>query len=166
MPNRAAPTLTVTFHKVGPPRRNAWWEAVRPTGGRVRGGYMPIGRGRIPHDLGHMASESHFGIEDGFWGLLARGATFKRGTDRRPTATGRALIARHRAGLDEAETIGNAHHWAWVMDRPTPAQPTFDRLAELWSSTPDGGTLTVCWPSLDVAPGREAAAPVASRRGR
>ena len=37
---------------------------------------MPIGRGRIPHDLGHMATEAHLGITDGFWGLLARGATF------------------------------------------------------------------------------------------
>ena len=40
---------------------------------------MPIGRGRIPHDLGHMATEAHFGITDGFWGLLARGATFDQG---------------------------------------------------------------------------------------
>jgi hypothetical protein len=51
----------------------------------IRGGYMPIGRGVIPHDLVHFATEAHFGIEDGFWGLLARGATFTRGTGgRRP----------------------------------------------------------------------------------
>ena len=53
-------------------RPRAWWEAVRKTGGRVTGGHMPIGRGRIPHDLGHMATEAHLGIADGFWGLLAQ----------------------------------------------------------------------------------------------
>jgi len=39
---------------------------------------MPVGRGRIPHDLGHMATEAHLGITDGVWGLLARGATLKQ----------------------------------------------------------------------------------------
>jgi len=27
---------------------------------------MPIGRGVIPHDLGHMATEAHLGIDHGF----------------------------------------------------------------------------------------------------
>jgi len=27
---------------------------------------MPIGRGLIPHDLGHMATEAHLGIDHGF----------------------------------------------------------------------------------------------------
>jgi hypothetical protein len=74
---RSAPTLLVTFHKVMTPRPTAWWEARRRTGGTCRGGYMPIGRGIIPHDLGHMVSEASLGIDDGFWGLLARGATFR-----------------------------------------------------------------------------------------
>ena len=52
---------------------------------------MPIGRGVIPHDLKHLAAEAHFGIEDVFWGLLARGATFKRGTAQRPTRRSRVL---------------------------------------------------------------------------
>src|SRR5215204_179814 len=43
------PSLTVTFHRVDGSSPSAWWEAVRPTGGRFRGAYMPIGRGRIPH---------------------------------------------------------------------------------------------------------------------
>src|SRR4051812_31102893 len=93
---RPRPRLVVTFHKVLKPRPCAWWEAVRPPGGRIRGGYMPIGRGVIPHDLGHMATEGHFQIDDGFWGMLARGATFKRGTEQRVTRPGRALIAANR----------------------------------------------------------------------
>ena len=107
---------------------------------------MPIGRGVIPHDLVHFAAEAHFGIEDGFWGLLARGATFKRGTDRRPTRPGRALIAENREGLNAAEHTGNAHHTLWLEGKPTPVSPTFDHLAERWLATPDNGTLTVYWP--------------------
>ena len=93
---RPDPTLVVTFHRVDGRSPHAWWEAVRTTRGRIRGGYMPIGRGRIPHDLGHLATEAHFGIRDGFWGLLARGATFDHGTDQRRTRPGRRLIRDHR----------------------------------------------------------------------
>ncbi|MGI9029632.1 MAG: hypothetical protein ACR2HP_06545 [Ilumatobacteraceae bacterium] len=101
--------LTVTFHReVHGGRARSWWEAVRPTGGRVRGGYMPIGRGIIPHDLGHLVAESHLGIDDGIWGLLARGATFKRGTDRRPTRRGRALVAAHRDALHAHGLLADA----------------------------------------------------------
>lgn len=114
---------------------------------------MPLGRGIIPHDLGHLVAESHLGIADGFWGLLARGATFKRGTDRRPTRRGRALVATHRAALHAAEQIGNGHHWAWVMGRSTPVGAAFDRVAERWAEVPDdGGTLTVSWPTLQFDP--------------
>ena len=147
MDRRPRPTLVVTFHRHD---RAAWWEAVRPTRGRVVGGFMPIGRGRIPHDLGHMATEAHFGIADGFWGLLALGATFDHGTRQRPTKPGRQLIRDHRAGLEAAEALGNQHHFAWRDGEPTPVGPTFDRLATLWDDTPDGGTLTIRWPSLGV----------------
>jgi hypothetical protein len=144
---RSRPSLTITFHKVLSPRPHAWWEAERRTGGIIRGGYMPIGRGVIPHDLVHFATEAHFGIEDGFWGLLARGATFKRGTDRRETRPGRELVAQNRAGLNVAEHWGNAHHTLWVDGKPTPVSSTFNRLAEQWSALPDKGTLTVYWPT-------------------
>ena len=103
--------LTITFRKVLSPSPHAWWEAERRTGGKVRGGYMPIGRGVIPHDLVHFATEAHLGIEDGFWGMLARGATFKRGTDQRVTRPGRTLIAEHRAGLNAAKS------WATPITR-------------------------------------------------
>jgi hypothetical protein len=151
MAARRSTRLTVTFHKVLAPRPAAWWEAVRPTGGRIRGGYMPIGRGVIPHDLGHMATEGHLGISDGFWGLLARGATFRHGTDRRPTRPGRALVAANRSAVHAAETLGNQHHRAWTMGEPTPVRPTFDRLAVHWSRLPDGGQMTIAWPSLDIS---------------
>ena len=112
---------------------------------------MPIGRGRIPHDLGHMATEAHLGIRDGFWGLLARGATFDHGTRQRRTRPGRQLIRENRAALHAAEQLGNHHHFAWANGQPTPVAPTFDDLAARWENTPDGGTLTVQWPTLEVS---------------
>ncbi len=151
MSPRREPTLVVTFHKAEGRSPSAWWEAVRPSRGRFRGGYMPIGRGRIPHDLGHMATEGQLGIRDGFWGLLARGATFDHGTEQRPTRPGRQLVRQHRAGLHVAEQLGNHHHSAWVDGRATPIAPTLDRLAALWENTPEGGTLTIHWPTLEVA---------------
>ena len=148
---RPTPRLTVTFHKVGGRTPHAWWEAVRPTRGRITGGYMPIGRGRIPHDLAHMAAEAHLDIGHGFWALLARGATYSHGTQQRPTKPGRRLVRENRAALGSAEALGNEHHFAWTQGSPTPVAPTFDRLAELWDATPDGSSLTIRWPSLDVA---------------
>jgi hypothetical protein len=102
------------------------------------------------------------GLEFGFWGLLARGATFRRGTDRRRTRPGRALIADHRPDLLQAEALGNAHHQAWLEGRPTAMGPTFDRLARLWEGLPDGGALRVDWPTLAV--GSEAADKDRARR--
>ena len=150
MPRRQQPQLTVTFHKAGGHSPSAWWEAVRPTRGKVVGGYMPIGRGRIPHDLGHMATEAHFGVDHGFWGLLARGATFRHGTRQRRTKPGRQLILDNRGALEAAEALGNEHHVAWIAGQPTPVAPAFERLAARWQAIPDGGTMTVHWPTLEI----------------
>ena len=130
------------------------------TGGRITGGHMPIGRGVIPHDLGHMATEAVLGLDFGFWGLLARGATFRRGTDRRRTRPGRALIAQHRAELERAEALGNAHHTAWRSGHDTPVRSAFDRFADLWHAVPEGGQLIVEWPSLSVTPSLPERTPV------
>jgi hypothetical protein len=160
--NRPAPKrLTVTFHKVDEPRRSAWWEAVRPTGGRMTGGHMPIGKGVIPHDLAHLVTEGHLGIDDGVWGLLARGATFSRGTSRRATNPGRQLVRDHRGELHHAEQLGNHHHFAWVDGHPTEVGASFERFATAWTALPHGGTLTVEWPSLELR-----VSPHRSRRSR
>jgi hypothetical protein len=98
-----------------------------------------------------MATEAHFSIRDGFWGLLARGATFDHGTRQRRTRPGRQLIRENRAALHAAEQLGNHHHFAWANGQPTPVAATFDSLAALWENTPDGGTLTVRWPTLEVS---------------
>jgi hypothetical protein len=106
-----------------------------------------------------MAAEAHFGITDGFWGLLGRGATFNHGTQQRPTRPGRQLIHDNRAALRAAEAVGNEHHFAWAAGKPTPVAPVFDRLARLWDELPDGGTLTVVWPTLAVVDAHDAHRP-------
>jgi len=140
----------VTFHKIGTDRPTAWWEAVRKSGGVVRGGYMPIGCGVIPHDLAHMATESVLGLTDGCWGLLARGATYRHGTRQRATRRGRELIRDNRVRLHEAEQLGNHRHGTWMRGAATPVGPVFERLAAAWSAVPQGGQLVVCWPTLDI----------------
>jgi hypothetical protein len=142
-------TVTFTKHEDGH-QPAASWEAVSPGGRRERGAYMPIGRGRIPHDLAHLLVEGHLGIDDGVWGLLARGATYKRGTSRRPTEPGRAIVRDNREALDHAEGLGNHHHHAWRNGEPTEVASTFERFAAAWRALPGGGTLTVEWPSLEL----------------
>ncbi|HEY3484128.1 MAG TPA: hypothetical protein VGK49_02035 [Ilumatobacteraceae bacterium] len=160
----ARPDLTVTFHKVASARPTAWWEAVRRTGGVVRGGYMPIGRGVIPHDLAHMAAESVLGLRHGFWGLLALGATYRHGTRQRATRNGRLLVREHRQQLDAAERLGNHHHDLWVSGKSTPVGAIFDQLAAAWSAVPDEASLVVTWPMLDfVSPEANDALPTTRR---
>ena len=68
---------------------------------------MAAGAG-LPHDLAQYVVEATFGVTTGFWGLVARGATFKS-TGRRITKPGRALVVAHRASLDAAERLAGEH---------------------------------------------------------
>lgn len=124
---------------------------------------MPVGKGGVPHDLVHLVVEAHYRETDGFWGLLARGATFKRGTTRKPTRAGRELVRAHRRELHENEQRGNAHHGAWRDGRPTPVAPALDRLARLWRTVPPGGALMVSWPSLEAEALTSTSPPVRTR---
>ena len=64
--------------------------------------------------------------------------------------SGRRSSSQRSLTTDQAEAIGNEHHFAWAQGKPTPVAPTFERLATLWEATPDGATLTVEWPSLEI----------------
>src|SRR5690606_41112188 len=69
-PNR---TMRVTFHKRG---RGCGWTALRPPRTVVPGPTMAAG-GDLPHDLYTFVIEYALGIEHGFWGAVAAGATFR-----------------------------------------------------------------------------------------
>jgi len=140
--------VLVTFRKMIE-KRVTTWDATRSGRNHVPGTTMALGRGRLPHDLIQMIVEGAVGIERGFWGSVAAGATFKS-TGRKRTKPGRAVIVRNRAAIAQAEHIVAEHLYRWERGLPTPAAAHFDELGRQWESLRDGGQLTIEWPSLRV----------------
>jgi hypothetical protein len=108
--------------------------------------------GDLPHDLSTFVIEATLGIDHGFWGCVADGATF-RSLGRKRTTPGRAIIHRHRQELDEAERRVNEVYFAWRRGEMTPASRELDQALTRWRQVPNGGELVVEW----VDPGRRRA---------
>ena len=140
--------VQVTFCKLVEARVTTW-EAVRGKRTHIPGTTMALGRGGLPHDLIQLIVEGSLGIEQGFWGSVAAGATFKS-TGRKRTRPGRAVIAANRAVIAEAEGIVGEHLARWEQGFPTPAARHFDEVSRHWDSLADGGRVTIEWPSLRV----------------
>lgn len=104
----------------------------------------------LPHDLAQFVVEAALGLEEGFWNLVANGATFKS-LGRRPTKPGRQLIADHRAELNQAEGIVNDHVAAWRDGNPTPLGPALDAMLARWRALQVGEELVVEWPTRRLA---------------
>jgi hypothetical protein len=102
--------------------------------------------GDLPHDLYTFVIEDHLQIEHGFWGCVAAGATFKT-LGRRVTPQGREVIARHLGDLDAAEQQVNEIYFAWRAGVPTALDLELDAMLERWRVLPDGGELTLEWPT-------------------
>jgi hypothetical protein len=94
--------------------RRCSWRAEGPGRRRVRGSTMAARSARtdLPHDLAQFVVEAGFGLEHGFWNLVANGATF-HSIGRRPTKPGRQLVAAYRAELNEVEKVVNTQVQAW-----------------------------------------------------
>jgi hypothetical protein len=105
----------------------------------------------LPHDLVTFVVERELGLNGGFFNLTAHGGIF-RSSRRRFTRPGRALIAAHRADLDEAERTVNTTANAWRAGRPTPA---LDAAAEEWSGLAVGESIELTWLTLPL-PGSSA----------
>lgn len=144
MPARTLDGVEIAFTK-GKGGRTCGWTALRPPRTRVPGPVMAAG-GDLPHDLFTYVIEGALGIEHGFWGCLADGATF-RTTGRKRTPQGRAVIARNAAALDEAEVRVNDVYFAWRRGEPTPVGAELDAMLERWSALGEGESLVVGWPS-------------------
>ncbi len=138
--------MTVTFHKRG---RTCAWTALRPPRTVVPGSTMAAGAD-LPHDLATFVLELALGIEHGFWGCVADGATF-RSLGRRRTPQGKAVIARHVVELDVAEVRVNDVFFAWRAGRPTPVDGALDAMLEHWRGLGDGESLVVTWPAAASA---------------
>jgi hypothetical protein len=153
--------METAFFKPGEKHRLCQWTAVRGRRTVVAGSVMAAGRD-IPHDLAQYVVEAALGIRHGFWGLVARGATFKS-TGRRVTRPGRALVVAHRAELDEAERLAGEHVDRWRRHVPTPAGPHLDAALDGWRRLAVGDRLVFRWPD---ATGAIVPAPVAAQAGR
>jgi len=123
----------------------AGWDATRNKRTRVPGTCMAAGKS-IPHDLAQYVIEASAGYHDGFWDLVARGATFKS-TGRRRTKPGRAVIAAHRDELAGAEELAGLHMGLWRARRPSPVTDDLDRALAQWNELLPGQRLVFSWPS-------------------
>ena len=137
--------MRVTFRKNE--QGQCYWAAVRAKRTRVPGCVMGgrVGPGRLPHDLAQFVVEAGLGLRHGFWGLVADGATF-RSMDKRRTREGRAVIAAHRAELNDAEARVNAEAHVLEAGGASPLREEWDRVVALWAALPEGGTLELEWP--------------------
>lgn len=140
--------MRVTFTKSVEQRRSIW-EAVRGKRSRVPGTAMALGRGDLPHDLSQMVVEGTLGLEFGFWGCVAVGATFKS-MGRKQTRPGMAVIAKHRRELAEAEQLAGEHTRRWTAGKQTPAADKLAEVDAVWRALGDGESLTILWPTLDL----------------
>jgi hypothetical protein len=126
-------------------RRLAAWEARRGKRTRVPGTIMAAGKS-IPHDLAQYVIEASTGYHNGFWDLVAQGATFKS-TGRRRTKPGRAMIAEHRPELAGAEQLAGLHLAQWHAQRPSPVTDALNRAFAQWEALTPQQRLTFEWPS-------------------
>jgi hypothetical protein len=101
--------------------------------------------GDLPHDLYTFVIEDALGIEYGFWGCIAAGATFKT-LGRKRTPQGKAVITRHLHDLDDAETRVNEIYFAWRAGQPTPLDIELDSMLSRWRALADGEELVLAWP--------------------
>lgn len=100
--------------------------------------------GDLPHDLYTFVIEGALGLEHGFWGCVAAGATF-RTLGRKQTPQGKAVIARHLDDLDDAETRVNAIYFTWRAGEPTPLDDELNSMLSRWRALTDGEELTLRW---------------------
>jgi hypothetical protein len=101
---------------------------------------------RIPHDLAQYVIEAATGYRNGFWDLIAKGATFKS-TGRRRTKPGRAVIAEHRAELAGAERLAGLHLELWKTGDASPVSDALSRAFDQWKGLSAGDRLAFDWPS-------------------
>jgi hypothetical protein len=98
----------------------------------------------LPHDLNTFVIEQALGMERGFWGSVARGATF-RSLGRKRTPQGKSVIAANVDALDAAEQQVNAVHSAWRAGEETPFDAELDDMLRRWRALAEGDELVLEW---------------------
>jgi hypothetical protein len=120
------------------------WTATPPNRRTFQGTTMASGRD-LPHDLGQFVVEATLRLDQGFWGLLANGASFKSVPGRRTTRPGRALARVHHEALADVESIVNSHVDAWRGGAYTPVAPALDHMYARWRALAADDRLTLDW---------------------
>ena len=133
------------FFKPSEKRPGCAWVAFRAKRSIVPGTHMAAGRS-LPHDLAQYVIEAATGYTHGFWGLLARGATYKT-TGRKVTKPGRAIIVAHRAELVASEVLAGEHLYYWAAGRVTPVTEALDAALEQWRALTLDERLVYEWPA-------------------
>jgi hypothetical protein len=129
-------------------RRYVTWEAAPHR--RVTARYScAAGRWELPTDLGQLVVEGALAMRDGFWGSVAKGATFRSAAKKR-TNHGRSVILTNRTALDDAERTTHEHVDRWRTGQPTPFAAALDEMDRIWQALPRGQDLVIEWPSLRV----------------
>lgn len=147
--------MVVTFRKLAE-QRLVTWTAVRGKRTKVPGATMALGRpDQLPHDVVQLIAEAVAGVDRGFWGSIAAGATFRSCRVKR-TRPGRAVIAANRSEIKAAEHIAGDHVERWIRGDETPAAAHLDELTSVWAVMGDGEELTIEWPTLRRLPSRQA----------
>lgn len=136
--------MRVQFYKIDGGRL-CGWVAAPPRRRPFQGTTMASGRD-LPHDLNQFVIERELEIADGFWGLLAHGASFASVPGRRMTQPGRALERAHRDALMTVEGIVNGHYYAWKRGEPTPLKAALDAMYARWQALGENEKLTLEWP--------------------
>ncbi|MFF8837548.1 hypothetical protein [Streptomyces sp. NPDC015130] len=117
----------------------------------------------LPHDLVHAVVETALGIEDGFWGAMARGATFEGFELVFPGRHRRSGLKVLRRGGDAVMAAELTVNWAYRVWRGLPTEgrgvglapldeaalarttPHLDSAAARWAALPEGGELRWRW---------------------
>lgn len=117
----------------------------------------------VPHDLVHAAVETALGLEDGFWGAMARGATFQGFELVEPGRHRRSGLKVLRRGGDAVLAAELAVNWAYRVWRGLPTEgrgvgrpplsqealdrttAPLDRAAARWSALAEGDVLVWRW---------------------
>jgi hypothetical protein len=136
--------VRVVFWKPSEQHRLCAWQATRGKRTIVPGSVMAAGAG-LPHDLTQYVIEAATGYRYGFWGLVADGATFKS-TGRRRTKPGRAVIAAHRAELDQSERLAASHAEQWRRGERTPVTEALEAALAQWRALGLDEELAFAWP--------------------
>jgi hypothetical protein len=112
----------------------------------VRGSVMALGRGISSHDLDQYVVEAATRYRNGFWGLVAQGATF-RSMHKTVTKPGRAIIVRHRRELTYSERLAATHVAAWRCQQETTVTIALDMASAQFRRLGASDRLIFEWPS-------------------